>query len=95
MAQFKSWDSYSAFRREITGRYRYVRTPDSEDFLRTVAFTCKRRLLLVPQGRIFWRAQLGHASRILEALASEEDVAFGPARMKPRSWFRWRLSMTR
>jgi len=84
MAQFKSWDSYGAFRREITQRHRYVRTPDAEEFLRTVASNCKHRLRSVPQGTLFWRAQLGHASRPVEALACELDVAFAPERMKPR-----------
>ena len=85
MAQFKSWDSYGQFSREIASHRRYVRTPDSEEFLRTVASTCEARLRKVPQGKIFWRAQLGHDSRVVQEADYQypEDVAFDPLRIAP------------
>jgi hypothetical protein len=85
MVPFKSWDSYGDFSREVVRRRRYVRTPDAEDFLHAIASTCKARLRPVRQGTIFWRAQLGHDSQVLDQQTDyEEDVAFGPSRMKPR-----------
>jgi hypothetical protein len=85
MAAFKSWTSYDDFSREVARQYRYVRTPEADDFLRAVASTCKTRLRPVQQGTIFWRAQLGHSSQVSDQQSDyEEDVAFEPSRMKPR-----------
>jgi RES domain len=86
MAPFKSWNSYDDFRREVARQHRYMRTPDADDFLHAVASTCKARLHQVKQGAIFWRAQLGHSSQVLDQQNGyEEGVALGPSRMKPRS----------
>jgi hypothetical protein len=86
MAQFKSWDSYAQFSREIASHRRYVRTQETEEFLRTVSSTCEARRRSVPKNTIFWRAQLGHDSREVEGSDYQypEDVAFGPLRMQPR-----------
>jgi hypothetical protein len=86
MAQFKSWDSYGHFSREIARRRRYVRTPDAEEFLRAVASTSKTRLRKVREGHIFYRAQLGHEWQTVEDQDHqyEQEVAFSPPRMKPR-----------
>ena len=85
MAPFKSWNSYDDFSREVARQHRYMRTPDADDFLHAVAATCKARLHQMQQGTIFWRAQLGHSSQALDQQNGyEEDVAFGPSRMKPR-----------
>jgi hypothetical protein len=81
MDQFKSWMSYGQFIREVARHRRYVRTPDAQDFLRVVAATCKARLLPVPSGRTFWRAQLGHDSQMVGGW--EQEVAYRPLRMKP------------
>jgi hypothetical protein len=84
-APFKSWSSYGDFSREVAQRRRYVRTREAEDFLRAVAATCKARLRPIPNGQIFWRAQLGHDLRIADQHQGyEQDVAFTPGRMKPR-----------
>jgi RES domain-containing protein len=86
MAQFKSWDSYGHFSREIARRRRYVRTPDAEEFLHAVASTCKTRVRTVREGHIFFRAQLGHEWQTVEDEdhRHEQEVAFSPSRMKPR-----------
>jgi RES domain len=86
MAEFTSWDSYGQFSREVVSHRRYVRTPESEEFLRTVAVTCKARLRRVKKDSIFWRAQLGHDLRVGETADYRqlEEVAFPPPRMRPR-----------
>lgn len=62
-----------------------MRTREAEDFLRAVAATCKGRLRQVPKGQIFWRAQLGHSSGIVDQdRGYEQDIALPPSRMKPR-----------
>jgi hypothetical protein len=84
-APFKSWNSYGDFSREVARQRRYVRTQEAEDFLRAVAATCTGRLRPVPKDRIFWRAQLGHSSGIVDqSQGYEQDIAFPPSRMKPR-----------
>jgi hypothetical protein len=47
-----------------------------------VASTCKDRLLQVPTGKIFWRAQLGCEQ---DSVTYLEEVPYGQKRMKPRT----------
>jgi len=84
MEKFKSWESYGLFRSEVVRQRRYVRTPEAQEFLCVVAMTCKARLLPVPPKRIFWRAQLGHDWQVMDMDDVEQEVAYKPARMKPR-----------
>jgi hypothetical protein len=83
MGEFKSWNAFGLFSREITRQRRYVRTPESEKFLSAVASTCKARLRPIPAGQTFWRAQLGNEWRRREEHGFEEAAPFGPERMKP------------
>ncbi|WP_432289634.1 RES family NAD+ phosphorylase (plasmid) [Aminobacter sp. BA135] len=82
---FESWRSYWHFSQEIRRNRRYVRTPKSDAFLRTVAETCKSRLSDVPSGRIFWRAQLGHGWEHEPQIDDEIPCPFPPGRMIPLS----------
>jgi hypothetical protein len=57
---FKSLDGYRDFDRAVRREFRYVRTPQQEEFLKTVAATSRSRGLDMKAGVILWRAQLGH-----------------------------------
>ena len=59
MSDFKSWRSFWDFNHEVRRKFRYVRTPDHEDFLKAVAETCHSRKVVLREGSILWRAQLG------------------------------------
>jgi hypothetical protein len=86
MSEFKSWDAYSQFRHEIVRQRRYIRSPEAEDFLRAAALTCKKRIIAVEEGQVFWRAQLGNDWRAHEEFAGVEiPTAHSPSRMKPLS----------
>ncbi len=82
---FKSPDSYRDFDRAVRHEFRYARTPQQEEFLRTVAATSQSRSLIMKAGHVLWRAQLGHDWR--EEQQGEElfevQAAHPPARMKP------------
>lgn len=84
MARFKSWQSYQTFQREIVQKRRFVRTAESEEFLRIVAETCKSRLRPVREGFVFWRAQKGHGWRVEGPAGEEVPDPFPRERMKPR-----------
>jgi hypothetical protein len=82
-ARFKSWDSFSDFSDELAHRSRFVRSKESEQFLRAVSATCKKRIRQIKKGTILWRAQLGHEWRMDEQIGEELPVPFNPARMFP------------
>jgi len=86
MTHFKSWHSYRDFRDEIIWKRRHVRSTDAEEFLRTIAVTCKTRLRPVNSGKIFWRAQVAHRIKYLKLDDDdiEVEVPACPERMKPR-----------
>lgn len=82
---FKSPDSYRDFDRAVRREFRYARTPQQEEFLRTLLATSHSRSLTMKAGYVLWRAQLGHDWR--EEQQDEESfevqAAHPPARMKP------------
>ena len=84
MLQFESWNSYWNFQHSVSRELRFIRKPDAEQFLETVLETSKKRIVDVKEGRIFWRAQLGHEWRE-EGDEEKFDVpcAFSTSRMKP------------
>ena len=57
---FRSPDSYRDFDRAVRREFRYARTPQQEEFLKTVAATSHSRSLTMKAGYVLWRAQLGH-----------------------------------
>lgn len=85
MADFPSWQSYATFAFSVKRKERYFRAPEIEGFLRLVLETSGNRQKLISTGQIFWRAQLGHGSRIVVQDSQKfEDVAPHPQdRMKP------------
>ncbi len=86
MTQFKSWRSYWDFRREIIQNYRYVWSPEVNDFLETVLLTSKTRHQIIPAEKILWRAQLGCDFQPYyqeEEYIDDLPVPYPPKRMKP------------
>jgi hypothetical protein len=85
MTQFKHSSSFNKFRDEVSRQWRYVRTNEAEDFLRTVASTCKERVRIVAKDTRYWRAQ---RDCVYEASPDEAGlivaVPHPPSRMKPR-----------
>lgn len=61
MATYSDADAFWRFADEIGSRARYVRSPESQEFLRCLAATSRRRLRAVKAGATLWRAQVGHA----------------------------------
>jgi len=80
---FESWLSFWNFQREVARERRFVRSPASEQFLQSVAETCRSRVRNVPVGWPLWRAQLGHGWRHQDDIDDEVPCAFPPERMKP------------
>lgn len=82
---FKSPDGYRDFDRAVRREFRYARTPQQEEFLKTVAATSHSRGLVMKAGHVLWRSQLGHDWR--EERQGEESfevqAPHPPARMKP------------
>jgi hypothetical protein len=63
MSEFKSWRSYLDFRTAVTQRTRYLHEPETKDFLKVVAETGRKRIVVIREGQFLWRAQLGHDLR--------------------------------
>ena len=86
MSGFKSWRSFWDFERAVRRDFRYVRSPEIEQFLETVLDTAATRQLTLKEGSIFWRAQLGHDWREQDdgEHSFEVPCAHPPARMKPQ-----------
>ena len=83
--EFKSWRSFWDFNHAVRRKLRYVRAPEHEEFLKTVAETSHSRKVVMKEGFVLWRAQLGHEYR--EEKQGDEvfeiEAAYSPARMKP------------
>lgn len=86
MSEFKSWRSFWKFEHATKYRTRYVHDPEVEAFLGTVLQTTEKRVEVLAQENILWRAQLGCGR---EPLYQEGDyiddipVPHLPNRMKP------------
>jgi hypothetical protein len=81
---FSSRRSFWYFERSVTREYRYVRSAEIEDFLATVLVTSEARCVAIPEGRLFWRAQLGHGCREMNEDTDDGIPCAHPcSRMKP------------
>jgi RES domain len=85
MTDFKSWNSFEEFNHAVHRKLRYIRTPEHEDFLKTVAETSHRRKIILKEGSNLWRARLGHDYKdephgddIFQV-----ECAYSPDQMKP------------
>lgn len=75
-AEFASWRSYWRFASEVAHHWRYVQSPETVQFLELVASQAKGRVVTVPQGRRFRRAQKAVHGWLDQNLGEELD---GPA----------------
>jgi hypothetical protein len=84
-SEFKSWRSFWDFEQAVRRKLRYVRPPEHDEFLQTVIETSHSRKVVMKEGFVLWRAQLGHEYR--EEKQGDEvfeiEAAYSPARMKP------------
>jgi hypothetical protein len=85
ISTFSSPTAFRMFRQEILRERRYLWSKAAQEFLQGVAATCRRRLTIVPGGKRFWRAQLGHQS-YFDNESGERIIKPHPEeRMKPLS----------
>lgn len=91
MSNFKSWNTYQEFARQIMFENRYILDSESLDFLETLAATSENRKISIKKGTILWRAQLGNDWMEENVKGDEGEVietidvptCFPPSRMKP------------
>jgi RES domain-containing protein len=86
MPEFKSWRSFRDFERTVKGHRRYIRTPDTEEFLDVVRQTAEKRVEIIPTGTSFFRAQrdcVTDSTYENGELISEVALPYGKDRMKP------------
>lgn len=85
MHEFRSWEGYKVFVRTVTRETRYILDGEVKEFLEVVLATCQPRILSVPLGTIYWRAQLGHEwGKALPPYEKQDaPVPFPPARLIP------------
>jgi hypothetical protein len=60
MPEFRSYLSYLDFAASVTRRYRFTRSQEQAEFLKTVLATSTSKEQVIPTGSIVWRAQKGH-----------------------------------
>jgi hypothetical protein len=78
--EFRSYKSYWDFQYSVK-QWRYLRSPEDEEFLRTVASTAEKKIEELPEGATLWRAQAAHGS--INALHDVVEVPADADRMKP------------
>jgi RES domain len=90
MNHFGSWLDYKIFERSVRTRRRYIRTSEEQSFLEAVRFTVKDRIVTLPAGWEFWRAQRGYCEGTIEQWYDDDPIPipaarpYPPGRMKPR-----------
>lgn len=82
---FSSQAAYLAFECDVRGKTRYVRSPETEKFLKAVDHTSGLRIVTLHKGMLLWRAQLGHDLREEgdPGLTVEVPCPYSVSRMKP------------
>lgn len=87
MLEFKSWRDFERFQSEVHNKWRFIRSPEQEEFLRTVLVTSQSRITKLGAGMLLWRAQPGHDWRNESSGDPELEImvpaAHPPSRMKP------------
>jgi hypothetical protein len=78
--EFRSYKSYLDFQCSVK-HWRYLRSSEDEEFLRTVASTADKRIEEIPEGSTLWRAQVAHG--LINGLHDAFEVPADAARMKP------------
>lgn len=93
MRAFKSAEAFLEFAKQVRGVNRFVVDAEARDFLLTLAEQARAsHQTVLPEGSVFWRAQLGHATEA-EPIRDRDDTLIDevivecphpPERMKPR-----------
>ena len=85
MTTFPSCHSFFNFQWAVRRQLRYVRTPETDQFLEAVLATSHDREACLEKDAILWRAQHGHDWREegVGNAAVEVPCAYPPERMKP------------
>jgi len=86
MTEFTTYRDFQNFRQHVLRESRYVLDDFARSFLGTVLATSAGRRREFPEGRIFWRAQVGHGWQTIQQDDDEYEVP-GPHsqdRMRPR-----------
>lgn len=78
--EFKSYRSYWDFAHSVS-KWRFMRSPDDEAFLRTLASTAVAKIEEMAEGVTLWRAQTGHD--LLNGLHDCVEIPLKRERMKP------------
>jgi hypothetical protein len=90
---FKSAEAYCEFAKQVRGVNRFVVDGEAREFLLTLAEQAPAsHQTVLPEGSVFWRAQLGHATEA-QPIRDQDDAVIDevivecphpPERMKPR-----------
>jgi hypothetical protein len=83
MAEFKTWRGFRNFEREVRLKRRFIRSLESDEFLRQILETCDHRIRSIEKGVRLYRAQIGNAWRTIPNTKDEEAIPLPPERMKP------------
>jgi hypothetical protein len=88
MPEFKSWRDFWMFEQETKNRTRYVYAPEVKAFIDTVLQTTEKRVEVLKQEQILWRAQLGCDWELIyegDEYIDDRPTPHPPKRMKPLS----------
>ncbi len=86
LATFPTWRSFYTFAARVRRSERYLRSPESIEFLETLLATATQRTKVLRVGTLLWRAQLGFDVYEREehgTLIQHMEVPFKAERMKP------------
>ena len=81
--EFASWRSFWNFQSEVTRNWRYVRSPEAQQFLSAITAGCHTRSAEIKEGRLFYRAQVAHHDVLDANLGEELPGPALPQRMFP------------
>ncbi|WP_185961247.1 RES family NAD+ phosphorylase [Telmatospirillum sp. J64-1] len=84
MISFASWNSYSTFARCVMRERRYIHSEEVLAFLEALVATSASRMVSIPAGKGFFRAQRGCAEEE-DQYAGKVPKPYPPERMKPRA----------
>jgi hypothetical protein len=88
MPEFESWRGFQKFEQATKYRTRYIHAPEVKVFLDTVLQTTEKRVEVLAQEQILWRAQLGCDWEPIyegDEYIDDRPTPHPPKRMKPLS----------
>lgn len=96
MKEFKTWTDFWKFAHEVCHNYRYFHDDWLNNFLQNILDTTETRTEIIPEGKILFRAQLGHKTVPVRTVITTEKghelketgrsaAPYSSERMKPLS----------